>query len=160
MAASPRVSLPPRARRALAEEVLALVPLLKRRIVSGAPPGLGDELGGVTQHQMEALHLLHLMVAAREGGMGATMHELAQKQNCATSTATALADRLLRQGLAERIADPDDRRVVRIAPTLRGEQLCAKFAAAKRDMAVKALSALDDTEAEPLLQLLGKVAHA
>jgi DNA-binding MarR family transcriptional regulator len=157
MTVSPHTPVAPRTRAELAGDALALVPLIKRRIQAGIPAGLSEELGGVTQHQMEALHLLHLALAGGESGVGATMNELARKQGCALSTATALADRLLRQGLAERIADPDDRRVVRIAPTPRGEQLCARFAEAKRDIAVEAMSRLSDDEAATLIDLLRKI---
>ena len=88
------------------------------------------------------------------------MAELAQAQRIGLSSATALADRLLRQGLAQRTSDPGDRRVVRLVPTDSALQLVERFAAAKRRTAVHALDSLDDAEAATLLALLGKIAGA
>lgn len=147
-----------RTREELAAELVALIPELKRRFQATLPAQLKDELGAATTHQLEALHLLHLTVAAADDGAGATMNELARRQGCALSSATALADRLLQQGLAERIQDPADRRVVRIAPTDKGEDLCNRFAAVKRALAMQATAALSDDEMATLLRLVRKVA--
>jgi DNA-binding MarR family transcriptional regulator len=153
--ASPRAShdstSPQPHRDALAEQILEVVPRLRRRFEQGLSPELRDELVTVTVHQLEALrHLGH------SGGM--TMAELAQAQGIGLSSATALADRLLRQGLAQRTSDPADRRVVRLVPTEAAMQLGERFAAAKRRIALRALAALDDAEAADLLRLLRKLA--
>lgn len=146
---SPRPSAP--SRDALAEQVLELLPLLRHRLERSLPAALREDLGGVTLHQVEALRQL-----CRSGGM--TMAELAQVQSVGLSSATALADRLLRQGLARRTSDPTDRRVVRLVPTEAALQLADRFFDAKRRIAVDALSALDDDEAAQLLSLLSKIA--
>jgi DNA-binding MarR family transcriptional regulator len=86
------------------------------------------------------------------------MAELAQVQSIGLSSATALADRLLRQGLAQRTSDPHDRRVVRVVPTDAAVQLVERFAVAKRRTALRALAALNDDEASNLLTLLAKIA--
>lgn len=147
-----------RTRREMAGELVALIPQLKRRFQATLPAQLNEKLGPATTHQLEALHLLHLTVAAADDRTGATMNELARRQGCALSTATALADRLLRQGLAERIQDTADRRVVRIAPTVKGEELCARFAEVRRDLALRAVAALSDEEMATLIGLMRKVA--
>jgi DNA-binding MarR family transcriptional regulator len=146
----------PRARAsrdALAERLLELVPRLRRRFEQTCPPELRDELATVTVHQLQALDSL-----GRSGGM--TMAELAQAQGIGLSSATALADRLLRQGLAQRTSDPSDRRVVRLLPTEAALEMVERFAAARRRTAVRALDALDDAEAGTLLTLLAKIAGA
>lgn len=148
---SPRPHAPAR-RDALAEEVLDLLRCLRRRFENAFPPELRDELNTVTAHQLEALRQL-----CREGGM--TMAELAQSQGIGLSSATALADRLLRQGLAQRTSDPSDRRVVRLVPSEGAAQLVERFAATKRRAAVDALKPLDDDEAATLLRLLAKIAE-
>jgi DNA-binding MarR family transcriptional regulator len=140
-------------RDAVAEEILAIVPRLRRRFEREFPRELREELSSVTVHQIEALH--HLMAC---GGM--TMNELAQAQHIALSSATALADRLLRQGLAQRTSDPGDRRVVRLLPTDAASELVQRFSQAKRRTALRALAALDDGEAATLLALLAKIADA
>ena len=148
---SPRPRPPVAPRDQLAEQVLDLMPALRRRVERGFPPELREELHTVTVHQLEALR--HL---CRCGGM--TMAELAGVQGIGLSSATALADRLLRQGLAQRTSDPNDRRVVRLVPTDGARQLVDRFAAAKRRTALDALTALDDDEAATLLALLSKIA--
>jgi DNA-binding MarR family transcriptional regulator len=127
------------------------VPRLRRRFEQSLPPELRDELNTVTVHQLEALR--HL---SSSGGL--TMAELAQAQGIGLSSATALADRLIRQGLAQRTSDPADRRVVRIVPTDSALRLVERFAAHKRRGAVEALAALSDDEIRSLLALLSKVA--
>jgi DNA-binding MarR family transcriptional regulator len=144
---------PAASRDAVAEELLAIVPRLRRRFEREFPRELREELSSVTVHQIEALH--HLMA-----GGGMTMNELAQAQHIALSSATALADRLLRQGLAQRTSDPGDRRVVRLMPTDAAVELVQRYGLAKRRTAMRALAALDDGEAVTLLALLAKLADA
>ena len=135
----------------LAAQIFDLAPRLRRRFEQSLPADLREELTSVTLHQLEALGQL-----VRSGGM--TMAELAQVQTIGLSSATALADRLLRQGLAQRTSDPHDRRVVRVVPTEAAVQLVERFAAVKRRTALRALSALDDDEACQLSTLLAKIA--
>jgi len=149
---TPRRGHAPAGRELLAEQVLDLLPRLRRRFEQACPPELREELATVTVHQLEALRQL----CCRDGGM--TMAEMAAAQGIGLSSATALADRLLRQGLAQRTSDPGDRRVVRLVPTDAARQLVERFAAAKRRTAVHALDSLDDDEAATLLALLGKIA--
>ncbi len=111
----------------------------------------------MTSHQLEAVGLL-MQLRGREDG--ASMHEVARMQGCALSTATALADRLIRQGLADRTADVDDRRVVKIVPTDRARALLEKFVESRRQIAVSALQSLSDEEAATLITLLRKLAMA
>lgn len=147
------VSIPPRkgSRAALADELLALMPNLRRRFEGLIPDELRAEMREITTHQLEAAG--HL---CKTGPM--TMHDLAHQQSCAMSTASAMADRLVRAGLAERVADPEDRRVVRLQATERTRELFQRFHAAKRQAAMEATAALSVEEAQTLLALLRKVA--
>jgi len=143
-----------RARRdAVAQQILELLPRFRRRFELAVPGELREELASVTVHQMEAL--CHLI-----GSHGMTMNELAQAQSIGLSSATALADRLLRQGLAQRTSDPTDRRVVRLVPTDTATELVQRFTGAKRRIAMQTLAALDDAEAATLLTLLTKMLDA
>jgi DNA-binding MarR family transcriptional regulator len=140
-------------RHAVAHEILDLLPRMRRHFERSMPHELRDEMAGVTVHQLEAL--CHLRASG-----GLTMHELAEKQSIGLSSATALADRLLRQGLAQRTSDPADRRVVRLVPTEAACDLVHRFVAVKRRVALHALDALDDTELLELQRLLDKIAEA
>jgi len=137
-----------------ADAGLALRPAAKRRLQSRVADELRSELSRLTWHQVEALKQL----SAPHGSAGATMTELARLQNCALSSATALVDRLIAQGLAERRPDPLDRRVIRIAPTAGGAELVKRFEIERRRIAVEALAPLRDDEVATLLQLMRKLA--
>jgi DNA-binding MarR family transcriptional regulator len=138
-------------RDAVAHQILDLFPQMRRRFERDLPRELRDEMASVTVHQVEALS--HLI-----GCGGLTMNELAQKQAIGLSSATALADRLLRQGLAQRTSDPSDRRIVRLVPTETATELVHRFIECKRRTALRALEALDDDELVTLHGLLTKMA--
>ena len=142
-------------RREVAERFWALFPLLKQRMQTGLPVEVNDDLRNVTPHQLEALRHLVRLDAGAESGV--SMNEVAREQHCALSTATALVDRLIKGGLAERISDPSDRRVVRVAPTRRGEDLSRRFGVVKHEVALQMLAPLDDAELLQLKSLLDKV---
>ena len=93
---------------------------LKRRLMASVPEELKDEFGAVTWHQSSALEQLR---AATETSSGATMNEIARMQQCALSSASALVDRVIRLGFAERRNDPEDRRIIHIVPTQLGLQM-------------------------------------
>src|SRR5438309_11470815 len=140
--------------------LLELMPRARRQFQAHLPEDVSVERANVTPHQFEALHILHRLRDGGEAPIGATMNELARQQHCALSTATALVDRLIRQGLADRVPDPEDRRVVHIVPTERGDGLLRRFTAAKQAMMVELLAPLSDAELTTLLRLLDKVAAA
>jgi DNA-binding MarR family transcriptional regulator len=52
----------------------------------------------------------------------ATMKDFSERLRVSQSTVTQLAERLVRRGLVERLADPNDRRVVRLRVTEIGQQ--------------------------------------
>lgn len=139
-------------RQPLADAFLEVLPHLRRAIEARIPEDVREELATVTFHQLEAL----LCLASRGGGV--TMNDLARAQNVSLSSCTALADRLIRQGLVERGQDASDRRVVRLVPTERALVLVERFRAAKRSGALAALSALDDDEVVTLVTLVRKMA--
>ena len=92
----------------LIDQFASLLGALKRRVSAALPPEVQEQVAGATPHQIEAVSIV------ADAADGLTMHDLANRQNCAMSTATALIDRLERQGLVERRNDTEDRRIVRI----------------------------------------------
>ena len=139
------------------ERLVALQPGLRTRfratLPSEARAQLSQEIQHVTIAQVEALKLLHGEPA------GVTMQHFATGLGIGASAATQLADRLVRQGLAERDVDGADRRVVRllISATARGQ-----FDSMIK-MHVQALSTitevLNDQELQALVDLLDKLAR-
>ena len=141
-------------RAELAGDLLTVFGALARRFRSAIPEALQAELGGATPHQLEALHMLQH--ARESGAAGVAMNELARLQGCALSSASALADRLLREGLVDRVQDASDRRVVRLVLTAKGDEFCTQFAEVKRGVALQMLRRLSGAEMESLIALLRK----
>lgn len=100
----------------------------------------------MTVHQLEVLHGL---VAGE-----VTMSQLARRLDISESAATDLADRLVRQGLAERQADPRDRRVVVLALSQKGRRTIGRIERQRRKMAESILGSLSDAQLRELLGLI------
>jgi DNA-binding MarR family transcriptional regulator len=138
----------------LADALFGYIGGLKRRLMASVPDELRGEFGAVTWHQVGALEQLR---AAMQTSSGATMNEIARMQQCALSSASALVDRMIRLGFAERRNDPEDRRIIHIVPTALGEQMLEKFDDARKTVALKALAPLSDADLEMLVGLMSKV---
>ncbi len=149
-----RSSRPITRRDALADALFGYIGGLKRRLMASVPEELKDEFGAVTWHQVGALEQLR---AAMSTSPGATMNEIARMQQCALSSASALVDRLIRLGFAERRSDPEDRRIIHIVPTQLGGEMLERFDEARKAVSVKALAALSDDELETLVALMAKL---
>ncbi len=78
---------------------------------------LGDVGLSVAKHGV-----LRLLV---EAGEPLPLGDLAARQCCVRSNMTQLVDRLEAEGLVKRVADPEDRRVIRAALTPEGERRAA-----------------------------------
>ena len=133
-------------RQELVDRFLELRPALARRFAAARSPELRSELGSVTVHQLGVLHGL----AAGD----VTMSQLARRLDISESAATDLADRLVRQGLAERRADLRDRRVVVLALSEEGRRVIGRIERRRREMAESILGALSDAQLEELLRLV------
>lgn len=80
-----------------------------------------------------------------------TVGELAEEMKVKPATITGLTDRLVRQRLIERQADPADRRVVRITLTSEGRRVLSELEAAGRAYLHEVLSRMDDEEVERVI---------
>jgi DNA-binding MarR family transcriptional regulator len=138
----------------LADLLFGYIGGLKRRLMASVPDELKGEFGGVTWHQVGALEQLR---AATEASPGATMNEIARMQQCALSSASALVDRMIRLGFAERLSDADDRRIIHIVPTRLGLQMLDRFDEARKAVSLEALATLSDEDLEQLVRLMGKI---
>jgi DNA-binding MarR family transcriptional regulator len=138
----------------LADALFGYIGGLKRRLMAQVPDELKGEYGAVTWHQVGALEQLR---SAMSTSSGATMNEIARMQQCALSSASALVDRMIRLGFAERRSDPEDRRIIHIAPTPLGEEMLERFDEARKAVALEALAPLTDEDLEALVGLMSKV---
>jgi DNA-binding MarR family transcriptional regulator len=132
--------------RPLAEQVGSIVDLLPLivknlrigRLLENVRPGLGIS-------QLLVLHALE-----RAPADGAPMGELADEVGVSVPTTNGLVGRLVREGLVERCAHPQDRRVVLVALTSEGRTVARRAVAYLAEMMGKLLSDLEETEREGL----------
>lgn len=87
-----------------------------------------------------------------------TMGELSAAISVPLSTATRIADWLVERGYMQRLPDPEDRRVVRVALTTNGHEIFNTMENHIRERVQQILTCLSVGERETLFALLGKVA--
>ncbi len=133
-----RVRLPPDAPGPLVEQLMQIQPKLQRVLETSMPPALRERLGSVTVHQLGALGFLP--------PTGATMRQFAEAVGISGAAATALADRMIKQGLAERRSDPGDRRTVLLAPTEQALKLLSAFRVWQREAMAVVLGRLEPAQ--------------
>ena len=85
-----------------------------------------------------------------------TMGEISDALNVPLSTATRMVDNLVEHGYAERLPDPQDRRVVRVALTANGKALHELFDQFFGERLCEFLSHFTASERQDLMRLLSK----
>jgi DNA-binding MarR family transcriptional regulator len=90
----------------------------------------------------------------------ATMKDLSERLNVSQSTVTQLAERLVKRGLAERVPDPNDRRIVRLRLSKLGTEISgiAKARGEARHLAI--WNRLEEAQREIVMQGLETLAEA
>ncbi len=121
--------------------------MLRRHLVGVDGPPL-------EQAQLDALDIL----AAEPSGW--RMSELADALRIDPSSATRAVDRLERVGLAARVADEDDRRVVTAKATPAGQRLVARVGKLRRVGLERLLADFDPDERERFAELLERFVEA
>ena len=154
MASIPLPHVPDAPRTELVDQLMVVLPQLRRLFARSLPADLTQVIGPVTVHQMQALHTV-----ARRGSI--TMGELAGCLDAASmSTATQMADRLVRLGLVDRSGDPDDRRLVLITLSERGRWLHEEMEEGWRRGIDDTLAGLSDEECATLIRLIERLVTA
>jgi DNA-binding MarR family transcriptional regulator len=110
------------------------------------PEDLRNELGSITVHQLGALAFLP--------ADGATMRQFADAVGITGAAATALADRMVKQGLVERRYKPDDRRSVWLAPTDQARSLLQRYRSWQRQAMGSMLTRLDNGQLLTFIEVL------
>lgn len=126
--------------------MLAVQPRLQRVLDPSLPPHVSRRLGTVTYHQLEALAFLP--------AEGTTMRQFAGAVGISGAAATALANRMIKQGLAVRRYDPQDRRKVWLAPTDAARELIQSFRDWQRDSMATVLGGLEADQVATFLEVL------
>ena len=140
------------ARELLVDRYCEIQPQLQRRFSALLHGELREELHTVTDHQLSVLtYLRHHTL---------TMRELAKQLGVGESAATAVVDRLVRQGLVVRCDDPSDRRVVRLTLSTSGESVVAEMHASICRKTASLLDVLSDEQLTQLVAIIETLAAA
>lgn len=138
------------AREELVRRAFALQPAVRDRFQHEIYGDLREQLQHVTIHQLGVLERL------ADGPL--SMRELAKALHSGESAATAIVDRLVRHGLVERISDPNDRRVVRIALSDEGATLAKSVQHNAEQKTERMLAVLSDRQLAQLVDIFETIA--
>jgi DNA-binding MarR family transcriptional regulator len=108
--------------------------------------------------QLPRSELLALLMLLRHGER--TMSELAENLGAPLSTASGIGERLARRGLVQRRRQSEDRRVVVVRLTRKGEAAAGKVREQIDGLLRRVAGALTEDELGQLLALLAKVSAA
>jgi DNA-binding MarR family transcriptional regulator len=117
------------------------------------PAGIGDQDADLNLYY-------ELGVILSEAAAPMTMGELSQAVEAPLSTATRIVDSLVGCNYAERLADPADRRVVRVGLTHTGQEIYRTIEAMVRQRLDSILRRFTPEECETLLRLMHKLLDA
>lgn len=106
---------------------------------------------GLTGPQVTALKLL-------EGIGQLSLSDLSVRMSAKNSTITGLVDRLVRDGLVERRRNDDDRRVVLIGLTKRGQTLAKRIPVTSMEIFATAIASLSARDRRELTEILKRLA--
>jgi DNA-binding MarR family transcriptional regulator len=126
--------------------LLTCTQLIERRVRSGLREDFGT-----------TLPRFDLMAQLERHRGGLKMGELSRLLMVTGGNVTAIVDQLEKEGLVERLDEPDDRRAFRIRLTRSGEKTFAEMARVHEQWVVELVAGLSRREQDDLLRLLAKV---
>jgi DNA-binding MarR family transcriptional regulator len=85
------------------------------------------------------------------------MTDMAHFMQVTTAAMTGLVDRLVRDGYLTRVYDPQDRRVIKIKLTLRGNGLIKKINDHRRKMVIKIFGQIPEADRQDYLRILMQI---
>src|SRR5215471_21236289 len=132
--------------------------LLELILTGGLRPPLFHPDVLALDRQLPRSELLALLLLERRGER--TMSELAELLGTPLSTASGIGERLARRGLVHRQRRPEDRRVVVVRLTRKGEMVAGKLREQVDELLRRGAGALTEEELAQLLVLLAKVSAA
>ncbi len=118
------------------------------------------DLGPWLELDMSTPQLKALLLISEERGI--RMRELSRRLGGSFSNATVLVDRLVDRGLVERLAEPEDRRVVLVRATKEGRHLIEQLVTSWRTLSgplLETLASEDLATVQRALRLLLKAAQ-
>ena len=113
---------------------------------------LEKRLAGTGVSRVQFIALAHLIAL---GAM--PQKNLAELLSITSASTVRLVDRLCRDGWAERIADPADRRIKRIAPTQKAVEAWGEMSFHAKEITTRAYAGLSPEEIDAVKTILHKV---
>jgi DNA-binding MarR family transcriptional regulator len=132
--------------------------LLDLILTGGLRPPLFDPDVLALDRQLPRSEMLALLLFQHHSER--TMSELAEDIGAPLSTASGIGERLARRGLVQRERRPEDRRVVVVRLTKKGETAAGKLRAQIDGLLRRVAGALTEEELAQLLALVAKVSAA
>jgi DNA-binding MarR family transcriptional regulator len=105
----------------------------------------------------ERVFLFRILAVLRQSDTPPTMGELSAELELPLSSATRMADGLVRANFVERCADPNDRRIVRLCMTDSGRQFIEMGTSYMKQRILQLLKHFSMDEQEQLLRLMNKL---
>jgi len=107
----------------------------------------------ITFPQFIILELLH-----KRGVLNMT--EMAHIINVTTAAMTGIIDRLVRDGYVSRENDPDDRRVIKVRATSKGNKIVKAMLEHRKDTIMKVFGGVSGSEREEYLNILTRIVNS
>jgi len=107
---------------------------------------------------LSLVHLNLLMLLRFNGPL--TMSRLAEMLDVSVASATGIVDRMEKKGVIERRRSDEDRRVVQVYVTEKGEQVFTQMQAERQANMMKMISKITDSDLKALLKGLRAVREA
>lgn len=131
-----------------ADKVMELIPVIMREYVKHQVDEF-DKLK-ITMPQFFVLELVN-----RQGE--AKMSDLAKFVNVTTAAMTGIVERLFKNGYVLRVAEPEDRRIIKIRLTPKGAKVVRDMTQKRKDITINMFGAITQEEREEYLKILTRV---
>ena len=128
-----------------ADKVNEIMPVITREFYKHGSDGFYKSK--VTMAQFAVLDIL-----VREGE--SRMTDLARLLNVTTAAMTGIVERLVRDGYIVRTSDSEDRRIIKVRPTAKGNKVVKSMAEQKKSICAKIFGIISETEREEYLRIL------
>ena len=131
-------------REKLAESILTFIPMLHRKLMKVYPTH------EVSRQQLGLLFKINCNDRK-------PMSYYSEQMSIPKSNLTVLSDKLIDEGLIERIFDPNDRRVVILGITEKGTEYLCQYKAELRQEMIKMLGSFSDRDITRLNELVEEI---
>ena len=130
----------------IADDLIDSLLILSRRVSREAPHPHGKKFDP-SRFVLRKVHELGLV----------RMSEIGRHMEISKPYMTALVDKLIGEGLVERVTEPGDRRVINIRITAAGRDVLREFTKAARKIVIMRLSSLDSEDIASLHESVRKI---